>query len=64
MKSKRASKISKNDKTLLISLARTVGSALGTVAVKTDVFSKPAAPTLSRTKPSSKANETRKKNKV
>jgi len=41
METRRASKGSKKDVGILVSLAQTIGSTLGTVAAKADAFSKP-----------------------
>jgi hypothetical protein len=53
MENRRVLKPAKKSKGLLISLAQTIGSTLGTVAAKTDLFSKTAPrPTAGRKSPS------------
>ena len=71
MENKRATKRAKKEQGILISFARSIGSTLGSVATKTDVFSKaatgPAARAATRTarrrKSASLARKARKKNK-
>jgi hypothetical protein len=64
METRRVSKTSKKDRSLLVNFARTIGSTLGTVAAKTEVLSKPARRRTVSRKSGSKANKTRKKNRA
>lgn len=64
MQTRRAGKAVKKDKGILISVAETIGSTLGTMAAKTDLLSEsPSRRTTSR-KPGSPARKPRKKNKT
>ena len=67
MEKRRVKKSAGKEQGLLISFARSIGSTLGSVAAKTDVFSKPALRSTKRAatrrKSDSLAGKARKKNK-
>jgi hypothetical protein len=63
MENRRVLKPAKKSKGLLMSLAQTIGSTLGTVAAKTDLLSKPAPRRRAGRKSRSSARKSRNKPK-
>jgi hypothetical protein len=63
MQNSGANRPARKDKGLLISFAETIGSAMGSVAAKTDLLSKPAPRRTARRKSRSVASKARKKTK-
>ena len=63
MQTKRVSKAAKKGKGLLISVAKTIGSTLGSMAAKTDLLPKPPRRRTASRKSGSKAVKARKKKK-
>jgi len=64
MVTRRVSKAARKGQSLLVSMAESIGSTLGTVAGKADVFSKPAPRRKATVKSQTKAKTTRKKRKA
>ncbi len=64
MQTKRVRKASRKDQGLLVSVAQSIGSTLGTVAAKADMFSKPTPRRKVATKSRVKTNSIRKKRRA